>query len=151
MSTRWSLVGRIAQTSGFSRFPVYEQTTRGIRVRVLPVFLPDQSSPEEGRFLWSYTVTIENCGPETVQLIARHWQITDEAGRRQEVCGPGVVGAQPVLEPGQSFEYTSGCPLPTASGAMNGRYLMRSATGEAFDVEIPIFLLESPHERRQIH
>jgi ApaG protein len=143
--------GQISVEHGVSRFPVYEQTTRGIRVRVLPVFLPDQSSPEEGRFLWSYTVTIENGGGDTVQLIARYWQITDEAGRRQEVRGPGVVGAQPVLEPGQSFEYTSGCPLPTASGAMNGRYLMRSATGEAFDVDIPIFLLESPHERRQIH
>ncbi len=143
--------GQISIDHGLHRLPVYEQTTRGIRVRVLPAFLADQSSPEDGRFLWSYTVTIENCGHETVQLIARYWQITDEAGRRQEVRGPGVVGAQPVLEPGQSFEYTSGCPLPTASGAMNGRYLMRSLTGEAFDVDIPIFLLESPHERRQIH
>jgi ApaG protein len=143
--------GQISIERGVHRLPVYEQTTRGIRVRVLPAFLADQSSPEDGRFLWSYTVTIENCGHETVQLIARYWQITDEAGRRQEVRGPGVVGAQPVLEPGQSFEYTSGCPLPTASGAMNGRYLMRSLTGEAFDVDIPIFLLESPHERRQIH
>ena len=120
-------------------------------MRVLPAFLADQSDPDEGRFLWSYTVTIENHGEETVQLIARYWQITDEAGRRQEVRGPGVVGAQPVLEPGKSFESTSGCPLPTASGAMNGRYLMRSAAGEAFEVDIPIFLLESPHERRQIH
>ncbi|HSC18803.1 MAG TPA: Co2+/Mg2+ efflux protein ApaG [Rhizomicrobium sp.] len=131
--------------------PAYEQTTRGIRVRALPMFLPDQSNPEERRFLWSYTITIENHGRETVQLIARYWKITDENGRMQEVRGPGVVGAQPVLEPGQSFEYTSGCPLPTAAGAMHGRYLMRSTTGEAFDVEIPIFLLESPHERRQIH
>jgi ApaG protein len=130
--------GQISIEGGLSRLPVYEQTTRAIRVRVLPAFLADQSSPEDG-------------GSETVQLIARYWQITDEVGRRQEVRGPGVVGAQPVLEPGQSFEYTSGCPLPTASGAMNGRYLMRSATGEAFDVDIPIFLLESPHERRQIH
>ena len=142
---------QLSQHRSPSRLPVYEQTTRGIRVRVLPAFLADQSDPAEGRFLWSYTVTIENHGEETVQLIARYWQITDEAGRRQEVRGPGVVGAQPVLEPGQNFEYTSGCPLPTASGAMNGRYLMRSLTGEAFDVDIPIFLLESPHERRQIH
>jgi len=143
--------GQISIHQAVSRLPVYEQTTRGIRVRVLPAFLDDQSNPEEGRFLWSYTVTIENCGGETVQLVSRYWQITDEAGRRQEVRGAGVVGAQPVLEPGQSFEYTSGCPLPTASGAMNGRYMMRSVSGEAFEVDIPIFLLESPHERRQIH
>ncbi len=142
---------QLSGVRGASHLPVYERTTRGICVRVLPAFLADQSDPDEGRFLWSYTVTIENRGSETVQLVARHWQITDEAGRRQEVRGPGVVGAQPVLEPGQSFEYTSGCPLPTASGAMNGRYLMRTASGEAFEVDIPIFLLESPHERRQIH
>jgi ApaG protein len=143
--------GQISIDRGATPLPVYERTTRGIRVRVLPAFLADQSNPEEGRFLWSYTITIENGGADTVQLLSRYWQITDEAGRRQEVRGPGVVGTQPVLEPGQSFEYTSGCPLPTASGAMNGRYMMRSASGEAFEVEIPIFLLESPHERRQIH
>lgn len=143
--------GHISIDCGITRLPVYEQTTRGIRVRVLPAFLADQSSPEDGRFLWSYTVTIENCGTDTVQLVSRYWLITDEAGRRQEVRGAGVVGAQPVLEPGQSFEYTSGCPLPTASGAMNGRYLMRRLSGEDFEVDIPMFLLESPHERRQIH
>ncbi|HEX3665958.1 MAG TPA: Co2+/Mg2+ efflux protein ApaG [Rhizomicrobium sp.] len=143
--------GQISIDRGITPLPVYEQTTRGIRVRVLPAFLADQSNPEEGRFLWSYTITIENGGADTVQLLSRYWQITDEAGRRQEVRGPGVVGTQPVLEPGQSFEYTSGCPLSTASGAMNGRYMMRSTSGEAFEVEIPIFLLESPHERRQIH
>src|ERR1043166_3474676 len=135
--------GLISGDRGASRLPIYEQITRGIRVRVLPNFLADQSDPEECRFLWSYTVTIENRGEETVQLIARYWQITDEAGRMQEVRGPGVVGAQPVLEPGrmeegrgaggvgpqrvpepgQSFEYTSGCPLPTASGAMSGQPL----------------------------
>jgi ApaG protein len=146
-----AMQGQIAIERGVSRLPIYEQTTRGIRVRVLPAFLPDQSSPEDGRFLWSYTVTIENCGGETVQLISRYWQITDEIGRQQEVRGAGVVGAQPILEPGQSFEYTSGCPLPTASGAMNGRYMMRSVGGDAFEVDILIFLLESPHERRQIH
>src|ERR1700759_1557248 len=143
--------GQISISAGMSRMPVYEQTTRGIRVRVLPAFLPDQSSPEEGQYLWSYTVIIENGGADTLQLIALYWQITDEAGRQQEVRGPGVVGAQPVLDPGQSFEYTSGCPLPTASGAMNGRYLMRAATGEDFEAEIPGFVLESPHEHRQVH
>ncbi len=101
--------------------------------------------------MWSYTVTIENKSPETVQLMSRYWHITDAVGHIQEVRGPGVVGAQPVLEPGQVFEYTSGCPLPTASGAMAGKYQMKAASGEAFEAEIPAFLLESPHERRQIH
>lgn len=130
---------------------VYEQVTRGVRVKVTPAYLDDQSDPDLGRFLWSYTVTIENRGNETVQLISRYWHITDAMGRIQEVRGPGVVGAQPVIEPGKTFEYTSGCPLPTASGAMSGRYHMRSASGESFEAQIPAFLLESPHERRQIH
>ncbi len=130
---------------------VYERVTRGVRVLVKPAFLEDQSDPEAGRYLWSYTVTIENQGAETVQLMSRYWHISDAAGRIQEVRGPGVVGAQPIIEPGQVFEYTSGCPLPTASGAMSGRYQMRAASGEAFEAEIPLFLLESPHERRQIH
>ena len=130
---------------------LYERTTRDIRVAVHPAFLDDQSEPEENRYLWSYTITIENKGAEAVQLLSRYWHISDSAGRVQEVRGPGVVGAQPVLEPGQMFEYTSGCPLPTASGAMVGRYQMRSASGEAFEIDIPMFLLESPHERRQIH
>lgn len=130
---------------------VYERTTHGIRVAVKPAFIADQSNPEDDRFLWSYTVTIENRGAETVQLISRHWHITDASGRVQEVRGPGVVGAQPVLAPGQAFEYTSGCPLATASGHMVGKYQMRAASGESFEAEIPAFLLESPHERRQIH
>src|SRR5215472_2660227 len=130
---------------------VYEQVTRGVRVRVKPAFLDDQSDPEMGRFLWSYTFTIENRGTETVQLLSRYWHITDASGRIQEVSGPGVVGAQPLIEPGQAFEYTSGCPLGTASGAMMGRYQMLAASGESFEAEIPAFLLESPHERRQIH
>ena len=142
--------GRQQRTLGRGEF-LYERVTRGIRVAVKPAFLEDQSEPDENRYLWSYTITIENKGPETVQLISRYWHISDAVGRVQEVRGPGVVGAQPVLEPGQSFEYSSGCPLPTASGAMVGRYQMRAASGEAFDIDIPMFLLESPHERRQIH
>ena len=130
---------------------MYEKSTRGIRVAVKPAFLDDQSDPNDSRYLWSYTVTIENKGSETVQLVSRYWHITDGAGRVQEVRAPGVVGAQPVLAPGQSFQYTSGCPLPTSSGYMVGRYQMRSATGEEFEAEIPPFLLESPHEQRQIH
>ena len=117
----------------------------------MPAYLDDQSDPGESQFLWSYTVTIENRGSETVQLMSRYWHITDGQGRVQEVRGPGVVGAQPVLAPGQVFQYTSGCPLPTSSGFMMGRYQMRSASGEAFEAEIPAFILESPYERRQLH
>ena len=130
---------------------MYESKTRNIRVAVQPAFLDDQSDPDQHRYLWSYTVTIENTGQEPVQLMSRYWQITDGDGRIQEVRGPGVVGAQPVIEPGKNFQYTSGCPLPTASGAMHGHYNMKAASGEAFEAEIPAFLLESPHERRQIH
>jgi ApaG protein len=130
---------------------MYERVTNGIRVAVQPSFLDDQSDPDEGQFLWSYTVTIENTGLETVQLMSRYWHITDGVGHVQEVRGPGVVGAQPVIGPGQSFQYTSGCPLPTASGHMVGRYQMKAASGEAFEAEIPPFILESPHERRQVH
>ena len=130
---------------------MYERITRGIRVAVRPAFLDDQSDPGEQRYLWSYTVTIENTGYETVPLLSRYWHITDAVGHVKEVRGPGVVGTQPVLAPGQKFEYTSGCPLPTASGAMEGRYQMRAATGEDFEAEIPGFVLESPHEHRQIH
>ena len=129
----------------------YERTTNGIRVAVRPAFIDDQSNPEDDRYLWSYTVTIENRSGETVQLISRYWHITDAEGHVKEVRGPGVVGAQPVLAPGQSFEYTSGCPLNTSSGHMVGKYLMKATSGESFEAEIPAFLLESPHERRQIH
>jgi len=130
---------------------MYERTTRNIRVMVKPAYLDDLSDPEESQYLWSYTVTIENGGSEPVQLMSRYWHITDGEGRVQEVRGPGVVGAQPTIHPGESFEYTSGCPLPTASGFMVGRYQMRAASGESFDAEIPAFLLESPYEKRQLH
>ncbi len=130
----------------------YERLTNGVRVAVKPAYLDDQSDPEDNRYVWSYTVTIENKGRETVQLMSRVWLITDGDGRTHEVKGPGVVGAQPVIAPGESFEYTSGCPLDTASGHMVGKYhMMTVASGETFDAEIPAFLLESPYERRQIH
>jgi ApaG protein len=129
----------------------YEQETKRIRVAVKPAYLDDQSDPEDDRYVWSYTVTIENRSPEPVQLLSRYWNIVDGTGRIQEVRGPGVVGAQPVIAPGESFQYTSGCPLETASGTMSGRYQMMSASGESFEAEIPAFLLESPYERRQIH
>jgi ApaG protein len=130
----------------------YESETGSIKVAVKPAYLDDQSDPEDDRYVWSYTVTIENKGPEPVQLMSRLWNITDAAGRTQQVRGPGVVGAQPVIAPGESFQYTSGCPLETSSGHMVGRYQMMSVeSGESFEAEIPAFLLESPYERRQIH
>ena len=125
---------------------MYSKTTRGIAVSVDSFFLEDQSLPAEGHFVWAYKVRIENQSLDTVQLKRRHWRITDSHGRVQEVQGAGVVGEQPVLRPGDSFEYTSGTPLPTSSGIMMGSYLMESDNGEAFDVAIPAFSLDSPHE-----
>jgi ApaG protein len=137
-------------SGGDSRF-MYERLTRSIFVAVKPAYLDDQSDPDGDRFVWSYTVTIENRGPEAVQLLSRYWNIVDGSGRVKEIRGPGVVGAQPVIAPGERFQYTSGCPLDTASGLMSGRYQMRAASGEDFEAEIPAFLLESPYEQRQIH
>ena len=130
---------------------MYERQTRSIFVEVKPAYLDDQSDPEGDRYVWSYTVTIENRGVEPVQLLSRYWNIVDGIGRVKEIRGPGVVGAQPVIAPGESFQYTSGCPLETASGLMSGRYQMKAASGEDFEAEIPLFLLESPYEQRQIH
>ena len=128
-----------------------ERITHDVRVAVKAAYLDDLSDPDDSQFLWSYTVTIENKGKEPVQLLSRYWHITDGDGRVQELRGQGVVGAQPVIEPGKQFQYTSGCPLPTASGFMTGCYQMRSASGVAFEAEIPAFLLESPYEQRQFH
>ncbi|HVA35751.1 MAG TPA: Co2+/Mg2+ efflux protein ApaG [Stellaceae bacterium] len=125
---------------------MYSTTTRSIRVTVEPHYLEDQSSPADGHFVWAYRVRIENQGGETVQLRRRRWQITDGMGRIQEVRGPGVVGEQPVLAPGQAFEYTSGTPLSTPSGIMVGTYQMETGSGEHFDVDIPAFSLDSPHQ-----
>ena len=122
----------------------YRAVTRQIEVKVAPRFLPERSSP-------AYTITLTNLGGETVQLKTRHWRITDGQGRLQEVRGAGVVGEEPVLKPGQNFEYTSGVPLPTASGFMTGTYGMISAAGEAFDIEIPAFSLDLPQRRRTIN
>jgi ApaG protein len=125
---------------------MYQQTTRNISVQVKPSFLDDQSSPADNYYVWAYKVRIENHGKETVQLRDRHWRITDALGRVQEVRGPGVVGEQPVLRPGESFEYTSGTPLTTASGIMVGSYGMEAEDGQRFTVAIPAFSLDSPHE-----
>jgi ApaG protein len=130
---------------------MYSETTRSIKVTVRPIYLEDQSSPDENHFVWAYQVRIENLGQETVQLRARHWRITDAIGRVQEVTGPGVVGEQPVLGPGQSFEYTSGTPLATPSGIMVGSYEMELPNGECFAVAIPAFSLDSPHQPRPLH
>ena len=130
---------------------MYEAVTRGIRIRVTPQFLEQESSPDESRYLWAYTIDIRNEGSETVQLRSRHWRITDASGRTQEVSGPGVVGQTPVLAPGASFRYTSGCPLQTPSGIMAGSYQMTSAAGELFDVTIPAFSLDSPHAQRSLN
>jgi ApaG protein len=125
---------------------MYAETTRSIKVTVKPYYLEDQSSPTENHFVWAYHVRIENHGAVTVQLRRRHWQITDGMGRLQEVRGPGVVGEQPVLAPGESFEYTSGTPLSTPSGIMVGSYEMETPKGESFAVAIPAFSLDSPHQ-----
>lgn len=130
---------------------MYYEVTRSIKVMVKPYYLEEQSSPTENRYVWAYHVRIENQGEETVQLRRRHWRITDAVGRIQEVRGPGVVGEQPVLEPGQSFEYTSGTPLATPSGIMVGSYEMELPTGECFAVAIPAFSLDSPHQPRALN
>ena len=133
------------------RKPVFVKETRGLRVQVLPAFLDEESSPEDNRFVWSYTITIENCGADTVQLRSRYWRITDATGRVMEVRGAGVVGQQPTLKPGDSFEYTSGTPLSTSSGFMCGTYQMLSNAGESFQNEIPQFSLEIPNQPRRLH
>jgi len=130
---------------------MYEQTTRAIKVVVKPIYLEDQSSPADNHYVWAYHVRIENHGRETVQLRRRHWRITDALGRLQEVRGAGVVGEQPILNPGDAFEYTSGTPLPTPSGIMVGVYEMETRDGGTFEVAIPAFSLDSPHQPVQIN
>jgi ApaG protein len=130
---------------------MYTAVSHQIKVTVLPKFLEEQSEPDEGRYFWSYTIEIANVGDKIVQLTHRHWRITDANGRSQEVRGPGVVGEQPRLKPGDAFSYTSGCPLPTPSGIMVGAYTMVDESGEAFDVAIPAFSLDSPHAKHVLN
>src|SRR5580693_7572511 len=130
---------------------MYRAVTRQIEVTVEPNFLPERSSVEKSQYFWSYTIVITNFGPETVQLRTRHWIITDATGRKQEVRGEGVIGEQPVLAPGERFEYTSGVPLPTASGFMTGRYQMVSESGERFEIDVPTFSLDSPDSKRVLN
>lgn len=130
---------------------MYRAITRQIEVIVEPQFLPERSSPDKRQFFWAYTIIIVNVGTETVQLKTRHWIITDGAGRSQEVRGEGVIGEQPVLGPGERFEYTSGVPLTTTSGFMTGRYQMVTDTGEPFEIDIPLFSLDSPDTKRTLN
>jgi ApaG protein len=130
---------------------MYRAVTRNIEVTVTPRFLSERSSPNNGYFFWAYTIDITNLGPDTVQLKTRHWHITDAHGRLQEVKGPGVVGEEPVLKPGDSYEYTSGVPLPTPSGFMRGSYGMITDKGEHFDIEIPAFSLDCSYGERTIN
>jgi ApaG protein len=130
---------------------MYSETTRAIKVTVRPFYLEQHSSPDDSRYVWAYHVRIENGGGETVQLRNRHWQITDSQGRVQEVRGPGVVGEQPTLAPGESFEYTSSCPLPTPSGFMVGDYEMETTGGENFLVQVPAFSLDTPQQPTRLN
>jgi ApaG protein len=123
------------------QFASYSETTDGIQITVTPVFVPEQSNPSAGQFLFAYHVEIRNGGTDRVQLLSRHWIITDGNQEVQEVKGDGVVGKQPVLDPGQEFAYTSACPLTTPTGNMRGTYLMTDSSGRQFRVKIPLFFL----------
>jgi ApaG protein len=130
---------------------MYRAVTRQIEVTVEPNFLPEESSFDKGEYFWSYTIVITNSGTETVQLRTRHWIITDATGHKKEVRGEGVIGEQPVLAPGERFEYTSGVPLPTTSGIMAGSYQMESESGERFEIDVPTFSLDSPDGKRVLN
>ena len=131
---------------------MYTAVTRDIQVTVIPEFLPDRSEPGSDRYFWAYTIEIANLSRLRVQLVARHWRITDGNGRVEEVRGLGVVGEQPVLHPGESFHYTSGCPLTTSSGAMVGEYhMVDKASGERFDIAVPPFSLDLPDAPRTVN
>ena len=130
---------------------MYEKTTANMRVRVRPEYLEDHSDPARERYFWAYHIEIANEGDRTVQLLSRYWRITDAFGRAEEVRGAGVVGKQPVLKPGENFEYSSGAPLPTASGFMVGRYQMVRDDGERFEIDVPAFSLDSPWSAASIH
>jgi ApaG protein len=130
---------------------MYSCVTRDIQITVLPEFVPERSDADEATFFWAYTVEIANQGDMTVQLTARHWKITDANGKLEEAQGPGVVGEQPVLKPGETFRYTSGCPLTTPSGIMTGSYRMVTEKGDVFEAEIPVFSLDSPFARRVLN
>ena len=130
---------------------MYKAVTRGIRVTVEPRFVEEESQPDKGKYFFAYTVEITNMTTERVQLKSRHWKIIDGYGQLQEVKGSGVVGKQPVLGPGDTFTYTSGCPLATPDGTMQGTYTMALESGESFRADIPAFSLDSPFVKRVVH
>ena len=130
---------------------MYRETTRAIQVTVEPSFVEAESSPDEGHYFWAYKIEISNLGEEVVRLRSRHWRITDANGHIEEVRGAGVVGKQPVLKPGESFAYTSGCPLTTPSGIMVGTYQMQNEKGELFSVAVPAFSLDLPNAQRTMN
>jgi ApaG protein len=132
--------------------PKYRAVTKSIEVTVTPRFIAERSSPNNGYYFWAYTINIINRGEDTVQLKTRHWRITDATGKQQDVDGPGVVGEQPVLKAGETFEYTSGVPLPTPSGFMRGTYgMVHTENGITFDIEIPAFSLDYSDGGRTIN
>lgn len=136
---------------------MYRSTTRNIEVTVEPFFLEERSDPAEDRYVWGYRVTIANNSDDSIQLLSRYWRITDAGGRVEEVRGAGVVGEQPELQPGDSFQYTSGCPLRTPSGFMVGTYTIRASRADkagdedVFDIDIPAFSLDLPNARRSLN
>ena len=130
---------------------MYTRVTRNIEITVLPEFLPERSDADQGHYFWAYTVEIANQGATPIQVTDRHWKITDANGRLEEVRGPGIVGEQPVLEPGDVFRYTSGCPLTTPSGFMAGSYRVVADGGSVFEAEIPMFSLDSPFTERVLN
>lgn len=130
---------------------MYRAVTRDIEVTAEPFYLEDQSEPDENRYVWGYRITIANNSSQTVKLRSRYWQITDGHGRVEEVQGAGVIGEQPTLNPGDSYQYSSGCPLTTTSGVMVGRYQMQASDGNVFEVDIPAFSLDIPETRRTLN
>ncbi|RKQ68992.1 ApaG protein [Litorimonas taeanensis] len=124
----------------------FEQRTKDVIVRVEPEFLAEQSSVSDSRFIWAYTVEIDNQGTKDLQVTGRFWQIADSRGQVQEVRGSGVVGEQPTIKSGEVFRYTSGAPLTAPSGMMRGTYRVEATDGESYDIDIPAFVLDSPHE-----
>ncbi len=129
----------------------YHATTKGIHIQVQPVFLPEQSDPNRHLYVWAYHITVTNRSDIVWKLASRHWEITDANGHQQIVDGEGVVGEQPLIQPGTSFEYASGVPLKTACGMMTGYYIMLSKEGEQLRAQIPLFSLDSPFEKRQLN
>jgi ApaG protein len=123
---------------------MFEATTSDIRIEVEPTFIEAQSNPQQSYYFFSYRIRIRNGGSKRIQLISRHWIITDGFGQVEEVTGPGVIGQQPTLKPGDTFEYSSFCPLSTPTGSMQGKYLMVTEKGDQLEVQIPLFVLSEP-------